>query len=175
MVAIVVILAATVSVFLLGSIEDISQSGPNVADKTGDFVINEDYYRDNQFVRITHSGGEAVAVEELEIVVRATGPSLDTSARLVDLPVDDTTVDSKNIEGNTDLIDKGLATQTIQEDDSNVWSAGRTIEFRINTGEADFRIDENNTGPEADTLEVIIVHTPSGTIISQNTFRPNPF
>lgn len=172
MVAIVVILAATVSVFFLGIVESTNEPGPNVADTTGEFVVDESYFGDNQIVRIEHVAGEGVAVEEIEIVVQATGPSLDTTARLVDLPVDDTTIDTKNIEENTDLIDKGLAVQTIQEDDPNIWSVGRTIEFRINTGEADFRIDAYNTDPEADELEVIIIHTPSNAIISEQTFRP---
>ena len=169
---IVVILSATASVFFLGLAEGVNEPAPNVADTNGKFVVDDPDARDNQIVRITHIAGEGVAVEEIEIIVRATGPSLGTTARLVDLPVDDTTVDSKNIEGNTDLIDKGLAVQTIQEGDSNVWSVGRTIEFRVSTGEADFRIDENNTGPEADKLELIIVHTPSNAIISEHTFRP---
>ena len=54
----------------------------------------------------------------------------------------------------------------------DTWSPGRTVEFRINTGDADFRIDENNTGPEADELEVFIVHTQSNAIISEHTFAP---
>jgi len=52
-------------------------------------------------------------------------------------------------------------------DGINVWSAGQTITFRINTSTADFREGET---PDADELEVVIVHTPSGSIISQNTF-----
>lgn len=55
----------------------------------------------------------------------------------------------------------------ITSDGIDVWSAGQTITFRINTGTADFRKGET---PDADEVEVVIVHTPSGTIISQNTF-----
>ena len=53
--------------------------------------------------------------------------------------------------------------------DSNVWAAGDTVTFRINTGEADFRDGED---PEADKLEVTIIHTESNAILSENTFTP---
>ena len=174
MVAIVVILAATVSVSFLGVAEDSIEPAPNVADTTGEFAVTPpgETAGSKQIVRITHIAGEGVAVSELEIVVRASGPSLDTTARLVSLPADDTTVDGKNIEGNKGLITKNKAVQVIQEDDSNVWSAGQTIAFRINTGEADFREPPKGGNPNADELEVIIVHTPSNAIISENTFRP---
>lgn len=171
MVAIVVVLVATASVFIFGSIGGLNEPAPFIADTTGEFVIDNSQPGDNQIVQVTHRGGDGVAVEEIEIIVRASGPSLDTEARLVDLPAEDTTIDSKNIEGD-ELFDTSDAVQIIQEEDSNVWSAGDTITFRINTGDADFRIEENNTGPEADTLEVMIIHTPSNAIISEHTFTP---
>jgi flagellin-like protein len=172
MVAIVVILVTTASVFIFDSSGGLNEPAPFVADTTGEFVIDNSQAGDNQIVQVTHRGGDGVAVDEIEIIVRASGPSLDTEARLVDLPADDTTIDNKNIEGNVDLIDTSDAVQIIQEDDSNVWSAGDTITFRINTGDADFRIERYNTDPEADTLEVMIVHTPSNAIISEHTFTP---
>jgi hypothetical protein len=55
----------------------------------------------------------------------------------------------------------------IADDGVNVWSAGDTIQFRINTGAADF-----SDGGNADTLEVTIVHTPSNSILSEHTFTP---
>ena len=180
MVAIVVILAATVSVFFLDTVEDINEPAPNVADTTGDFEPESDGYRNNQIVRITHIAGEGVPVEELEIVVRASGPGVDAEARLINLPADGLTLDNKNFaDGDpNNLIDNGGSTQNnvIISDGIDVWSAGQTITFRINTGSisrgegADFREDPN--GPEADRLEIIIVHTPSRSIISQNTFTP---
>lgn len=163
MVAIVVILAAVLSAFVLDSTERLNDPAPNVADTTGEFVIDETDAIDNQFVRITHTAGDSVAVEEIEIVVRADAPDDDDfpkEARLIDLPDPPDETDPDNI----------------IDDDINIgfdmWSSGRTIEFRINTGSADFRIDENNTGPEADELEVLIVHTPSNSILSEHTFTP---
>ena len=178
MVAIVVILAATVSMFFFNVVENINEPGPNVADTTGEFAVTPpgENAGSKQIVRITHIAGEGVAVEELEIVVRASGPDddLPIEGRLVNLPADGSKFDDENFdtEDADNLIDRGgnSKNNVIISDGIDVWSAGQTITFRINTGAADFREDPN--GPEANELEVVIVHTPSGTIISQNTFTP---
>jgi hypothetical protein len=103
---------------------------------------------------------------------------------LVDLPGDGfftRSLDDSNIDGDDDLISGGFqSARIIVVDDSNTWSAGDTIQFEINVGSdgfdegADFRDppDLENDDAEADKLEVIIVHTPSDTIISEHTFRP---
>ncbi len=174
MVATVVILAATVSVFALDFGERINQPAPFAADTTGEFEPETDEFRTNQIVQITHRGGDSVAVEEVEIIVRASGPGLDTEARLVDLPATDRYI-TDNIQGNVGLIDSDSAIvpmEIITDDGPNVWSAGDTIQFRISTGEADFRDPPKSGNPDADTLEVIIIHTPSDAIISENTFTP---
>ena len=171
MVAIVVILAATASVFFFDVAGSVTEPAPNVADTTGEFEVADGRAGDKQLVKITHIAGDGVRVNELEIVVRATGPGVDTDARLVDLPADGSSFENKNFaDGDPDnLIDDGDSTKNsvIISDGIDVWSAGQTITFRINTGTADFR---NGETPDADELEVVIVHTPSGTIISQNTF-----
>jgi flagellin-like protein len=172
-VAVVVILVATVSIFVFGFTGVITEPAPNVADTTGEFVIDQDDAEDNQIVRIKHIAGDSVDVENIEIIVRASGPDVDTEARLVDLPGDGfftRSLADSNIDGNDDLIDQGFeSARIIVVDDPNTWTAGTTIEFRINTGNADFREGES---PEADELEVIIVHTPSNAIISEQTFTP---
>jgi flagellin-like protein len=177
MVAVVVILAAIVSVAAFGFVSDINEPAPNVADTTGEFELETDAFQSNQIVRIIHRGGDSVAVEEIEIIVRASGPGVDTEARLVDLPAEDWSIDSNNVQGDKDLIDSTsrspggskIQNQVIVSADSNVWSAGDTIQFRIKTGIADFRPGED---PDADELEVLIVHTPSNAIISEHTFTP---
>lgn len=182
MIAIVVVLAATVSVFFFGVAGDINEPAPNIADTTGEFTVTPpgETAGNNQIVRITHIAGESISINEVEIIVRASGPEVDAEARLVDLPTDSyfsTAVDSSNVQGY-DMIDRGSSApnQVIIPADSNTWMAGDTIQFRIKTGTtstpegADFRDDPD--GPEADKLEVIIIHTPSNAIISENTFRP---
>jgi FlaG/FlaF family flagellin (archaellin) len=66
--AVVVILASTVSIFVLQLGEDVSDSGPNVV-----FEIEYDYFDDgvpkNDSVRITHTGGDVLDRERLEVVI----------------------------------------------------------------------------------------------------------
>lgn len=177
MVAIVVILAAVLSVIVLDFSEDLDDPAPNVEDTTGEFELKTEAFQSNQIVRITHIAGDNIPVEEMEIIVQVSGPDVNTQVRLVDLPAEDWSIDSSNMQGDKDLIDSTSRTpsgakiqnQVIVSADSNVWSAGDTIQFRIKTGTADFREGED---PDADELEVIIVHAPSNTIISENTFRP---
>lgn len=61
-VAIVIILAATVSVFFLGVTEDINEPAPNVADTTGEFEVGS-ADSDNQVVQITHIAVDNVNVK----------------------------------------------------------------------------------------------------------------
>ncbi|QUJ74734.1 type IV pilin N-terminal domain-containing protein (plasmid) [Haloarcula marismortui ATCC 33800] len=171
MVAIAVILAATIATFVLGFAEDVHNPAPSVGQTSGEFVAGGD--RDQQVVRITHVAGDSVAVENIEIIVRASGPGVDTEARLVDLP---STASSKllneNIDGNDDLIDqRSGSTKLIADDGTDVWSAGETIEFRVNSGTADFRDGET---PAANELEVDIVYvdSESSATLFEETFRP---
>lgn len=179
MVAIVVVLAATVSVFFLDVAGDINEPAPNVADTTGEFAVTPpgETAGSNQIVRIEHIAGEDVAVEEIEIIIRASGPTLDTEARLVNLPTDSyfsNAIDSSNIQGDDLIIDttNSPPNQVIIPADSNTWGAGDTIQFRISVGGADFREPPQTGNPDADELEVIVIHTSSNAIISENTFRP---
>jgi FlaG/FlaF family flagellin (archaellin) len=168
MVAVVVILAATASVFIFDTGGSLNEPAPNIADTTGEFVPGS--APDQQLVRITHRGGDNVAVEEIEIIVRASGPGVDTDARLVDLPAEGQFM-TDNINGNVDLIDSRTSTANIiEEDSSNTWTASTTIQFRISITTADF--EEPPSYDDADRLEVITVHTPSNAIISEHTFTP---
>jgi len=177
MVAVLIVLAAAISVTFLGVTEDINEPAPNVADTTGEFIPGGG--GDEQVVRITHTAGDSVGVENIEIIVRASGPSVDEEVRLIDLPGDGfftRSLADENIEGNDDFIDQGgthpllgySGDQVIVVEDSNVWTASDTIQFSVNSGEADFREGES----EADELEVIIVHTPSNAILSEHMFTP---
>ena len=174
MVAIVVVLAVSASVLFVNITEDIKKPAPIIGDSTGEFRVAPPGERagNRQIVQITHVAGDSIPVEELELIVRASGPNLEKESRLVALPSDDSTIDQNNIEGD-DIIDEGGPDdRVIVEDvpaDDNVWEPGETIEFRIITSEADFRKGQS---PHADVLEVIIVHTPSDTVILEDTFSP---
>lgn len=171
-VAIVVILAATVSVAFLDVAGTLQEPAPNVADTTGEFEAGGDL--DQQLVQITHIAGENVALDELEIIVRANGNNMDdTQVRLVNLPPRLSTFDTENYEGNEGLVSGFGVSSGVLFDGSSTQTTGESIVFRVPVGEADFRDDPSErTGPEANELEVIIVHTPSNAIISEHTFRP---
>jgi len=192
MVAIVVILAATASVFFLDSAEVISEPAPNVADTTGEFEVGS-AAADNQVVRITHLGGDSVAIREVEIIVRASGPGADlpTGVRLINLPgtggcsrgLANENIQGLNTESDSDFITQsgGCFFETdyegdkiIIDADSDTWGAGDTIQFSVSAtgGGADFRDPPDKPDREADELEVQIIHTPSNAIISEHTFRP---
>jgi len=165
LVAIAVILAAVVSVFALGVAEDVDDAGPTVSESSGEFVAGGD--TTDQVVRISHVAGDDVPVDTIEIVVRAT--DCDTEARLVDLPSTGTanTIDSSNVAGDASLIDNGpgRAGELIGSDTNNVFSAGETIEFRVAVGGCDFRVAGN------DSLTVLVVHTPSDSILIRQELR----
>lgn len=167
MVAIVVILAAVLSVPVLDFAEDLNDPAPNMGTTTGEFEPELDY-PDNQIVRIIHTGGEGVALDKLEMVVRASGDSTDKQVRLVNLPPDLSTFDDDSYEGNDGLVSGQGVSDGVLFDGSSTWAAGQSIKFRIPTGEADFRGED----PDADELKVIIVHTRSNAIIAEHTFRP---
>jgi flagellin-like protein len=182
MVAIVVILAVVISTFALGFAENFSDPAPTVGDTTGEFAVGSD--GDEQVVRITHVAGDNIDISNVEIIIRISGPDVNTEARLVDLPGDgffDRTLADKNIkkEDNINLINQVgdrfggpyEGDQVIVVDDDNTWSAGDTIQFSLNGDEANFG-ESPDSGDDADTLEVIIVHTPSNTILSEHTFTP---
>ena len=179
-VAIVVILAATISVTVLDTTEEINEPAPNVAETSGEFTTADGIAGDEQVVQVTHVAGDDVDVEDLEIVVQAAGPDSDlpTEARLINLPTDGSAIESSNIQGDEDLIDQsslppggsGPANLVITSEDSNVWAAGDTIQFRIAVSGADFRDPPIGGNPEADELEITIVHNPSDAIIFEDTF-----
>lgn len=165
LVAIVVILAAVVSVFALGVSEDVRDPGPAISESSGEFVAGGD--RTDQVVRLSHVAGEDVPVESIEIVIRA--PDCDTEARLVDLPStgDANTIDDANIEGDDSLIDtrNGEAGELIGSATNNVFTAGETIEFRVAVEGCDFGEAGN------DSLTVMVVHTPSDSILIKKELR----
>ncbi len=61
--------------------------------------------------------------------------------------------------------------QVIVVDDDNTWSAGDTIQFSLNGDLFDFG-ESPDSDTDADTLEVVIVHTPSNSILAEHTFTP---
>jgi FlaG/FlaF family flagellin (archaellin) len=107
MVAIVVILAATVSVFALGFTDEANQPGPVVGQSTGTLEPNPPGSgSDNGFVRIRHVASNTIQTADMETVVDATDACRNWG-RLVNIPVDGysgNAIGSTNIEGD-DIFD----------------------------------------------------------------------
>lgn len=165
-VAIVVVLAAVVSVFVLGLGEDVEDQGPIVGRSTSEFVGDRSG-SDDQIVRITHRAGDAVPVSEMEIAVRACGQS----ERIVNLPAPTTRTTSTptflpfdvgNFEYGSGLLSQGQPGQewdagVLHEDTSDTFVAGSSFEFRIKNGAC--RLDPG------DEVSVRVVHTPTNSVV----------
>lgn len=166
MVGVAVVIAVPVVVLGFGFVEDIPDSNPNVGRSTGEFVAGSS--GTDQVVRITHIAGDSIRVENIEILVFAR--DCNTQARLVDLPGDgyfSYTLSDDNIEGNTDLISQGFDADNqgpIYVEEDPVWDPGETISFRVAVSGCDFRLAENSE------LEVLIVHTDTGSVLIEETF-----
>lgn len=165
LVAVVVILAATLSVFALGMTGEESQPGPVVGESSAELVRDRPG-ADDQVVRITHVAGDPVAVSEMEVAVRACGKR----ARIVDLPAPTTRsastptyfpFDDGNFEGDEELLSEGTVGQTwsagvLHEDTTDTFAGGTSFEFRITNGACSL-----NAG---DRVDVRVVHTPTNTV-----------
>lgn len=180
MVIITVIMATIVSTFAFGFTTALDAPAPVVSETSSEFVPGAA----EQEVLITHVAGDSVSVENMEIVVRATGPGVDTETRLINLPAENSDLDSVNIEGDSGIVAEGTGSkgasdpnQVVIEDsptDNNRWEAGETIQFEINVGGADFREPSGRTGPEANELEIVVIYTDeeSSAILAAEKFSP---
>lgn len=166
LVAIVVILAATISVLALGFTDERNEPGPVVGTSSAEFVGDKSG-ADDQIIRITHLGGDPVDVAEMEIAVRACGKS----ARIGNLPAPTNRTsstptyfpfDEGNFERNTNLLSEGTVGQSwnasvLHEDTGNTFASGLSFEFRIKNGACSL--------DAGDQVDVRVVHTPTETVM----------
>ncbi|MFB6083788.1 MAG: type IV pilin [Halorientalis sp.] len=157
LVAVVVILAATISVFTLGFTDDANQPGPVVGQSSGELVYDRPG-SDDQIVRLTSVAGDSLDVSQLEIAVDATD-ACGKQSRIVNLPTN--TLGSENYKGD-DIFDY-YSPDGGQLDTSadGTWSAGETVTFRIASTECKL-----NSG---DTIIVRVVHTPTNSVVIKET------
>lgn len=164
LVAIAVILAATISVFVLDFGEQTTEAGPVVGESSGTFEAFQSG-SDEQIVRIRHISGDSVPTEEMEVVVDASD-ACGKRARLVNLPLgsvgNDNKIDDGNVEGD-DIFDtrNGIIQHGALNDET--YDAGSVIRFRIKKGACEVDRD--------DTLVVRVVHTPTNAIVLKETLR----
>ncbi|WP_082222473.1 type IV pilin [Halorubrum halophilum] len=162
MVAIVVILAATISVYGLGFADDITRPGPLVGQSSGELVSQDG--NDGGIVRIRHIAGDTVQVRNMEIVVDAT-EACGKQSRLVGLPATSgNSISDSNIEGD-DIFDEGSYNSDRTPDKNAIhrseYATGDEIAFRIPS--TDCSIDRG------EEIEVRVVHTPTNSVIITQT------
>ena len=163
LVALVAVLAA--GVFAAGAaVESLDDPPPSVVADADDVVAAcSGCGSADQVVRLSHRGGDAVALAETDLVVDLPGHDLRT--RLVDLPLPHNCLPDSHVEG-PDLFDgrcgrvAGSVT-AVGADDDGVWSAGETLSVRLSEGAV--RLDPG------DEVVVRLVHTPSGTTVTERT------
>jgi flagellin-like protein len=154
LVAVVVILASVLSVFVFDVGQQLRSPGPTVSQSSGELVRNVPG-GDDQTIRLTHEAGDSVTVSDIEIVVDATD-ACDARVRLVDLPT--SRIRNENYEGD-DIIDNravGIG-GAIDTSEDGVWSSGDEIRFRLASSECNLA--------SGDEVIVRIVHTPSNSVI----------
>lgn len=157
-VAIAVVLAATISVFVLDFGEEVEETAPVVGQSSGEFQAF-DSGNDEQIVTIRHVAGDDIPVEEMEVAVSATCKDGTKRGRLVDLPVDGRSIDyNDNVEGE-DIFD--TSSEWFWGDlgalKSESFTAGEKIEFRIKKGGCEV--------PQDGTVTVRVIHVPTNAVV----------
>jgi len=175
MVAIVLILAATISVTTLGYGENIRDTSPVVGQSTGELEpVNGG---NGGIITVVHEAGDSVEVENIEIVVDATD-ACGRQARVVNLPASFPGQyygarqfdDDVNFQGDVDLFAQGFAfggeewdarllmdtTENSFDSPDNTFTAGDSFQLRISA------VCELTSG---DQVNLDVVHVPSNSII----------
>ncbi|QIO23765.1 type IV pilin [Haloarcula sp. JP-L23] len=168
LVALVVVLAASVTAATVGYASDLRGPAPTVAQSSGEFeryATGGGRYTD-QIVRVTHLAGDPLRVADLELVVDASD-ACGKSGRLVNLPAtgDDLRPTDEYVRGDDvfdnayDAVEGPIGTGDV--DDDGTWSAGETAQFRLATSECPLDAGERFT--------VRLVHTPTGAVLVEES------
>lgn len=159
-ISIVVILAATVSVFALGFIDEVNEPGPIVGQSSGELVAQDG--DDGGKVNITHIAGDTLSVSNLEIAVNAQD-ACGKSSRLLNLPASggDARPTDEFVRGD-DVFDNSFNSVggPIGEAGGQ-WQAGETATFRLASSEC-----ELNSG---EIITVRVAHTPTNSVVIKQT------
>jgi flagellin-like protein len=162
LVAVVVVLASTVSVVAFGFADDVARPGPVVGESTGTFVEQDG--DTGGIVRLTHVAGDTIQVSDIEVAVDADCSGTTRRGRLVGLPattgndIDDDQIEGANIFDQRSLNRFGGGALLQRS-----YSAGDTIVFRIPASKCD--IDDGAT------VGVRVVHTPTNAVVIDRELR----
>lgn len=166
LVAMVLIVAATVGWAGLGFSEQIREPAPNVAESSGKLIADTDV--NGQIVKMTHISGDSIDVKNIEIAVTAKTDDSRKKARIINLPLDYGTPTGNPIQPKNLKYDEGSMIAkaggsydhgVLHEDNKNVFDAGSAFAFRIKSGSSGIVL---NSG---DTVTVRVIHLPSKSVI----------
>lgn len=167
-VAIVVVLAASLSPFVLGLAGDVAEPAPNVADSAATYERGSGYSCDNNVVRLTHNGGDTVRLSETRTVVRLPD-SGGKRATITGVPVSGSSLSAADYSDPDGILTTGSCVGGEAADGgTGGWSARSSFSFRLSAGASGGDIDPG------DTIEVRVVHEPSDAIIVDHSIRVQP-
>ena len=164
LVAVVVVLAATVSVFALGVTEEIRSPPPTVSDSSAEYLTGSTTC-DTDIVRLTHAAGDAVDLSETRTVVRLPD-SGGTEATITGFPTDGSTLDADEHDDPDNILYSGGCVGGEADGGSGGsgrWSVGTSFSFKLNSGGGTGDIDPG------DTIEVLVVHDPSNAVVVEHS------
>jgi len=159
MVAIVVILAATISMFALGFANEADRPGPIVGQSSGELVPQDG--NDDGIVRINHIAGDTIQVSNMEVVVDASD-ACGKQGRLVNLPVPSSgnDIEQSNIRGDDIFDQRAYGFDAVPGPNAihrSEYAAGDEIAFRITGGPCSIG--------QRDKITVRVVHTPTNSVV----------
>jgi len=167
LVAVVVILAATLSVFALDFLSGLDEPAPAIAESSGEFLPQDGF--EGGVVQLTHLAGDSVPVSDIEISVRAGCDSGTRQGRMVNLPAgagNDISAADGQIEGDNIFDERSLNSIDNAVDGisnggallhNDEYTAGETTIFRIPASKCTL-----TAGSE---ISVRVVHAPSQAVI----------
>jgi len=156
LVAVAVAAAATVGSVALDASDRLGERTPSTARSTGAFETGPSVGCGDNVVRVIHEGGEPIPADAIEVVVRV--PERDASARLVELPVDGTSLDPENVVGDKRNVVYDNCVGGVVANGGERWIAGREIAVELNAG--------GGTATPGDEIEVVIVHEPTDAVVA---------
>jgi len=166
LVAMVLLVAATVGWAGLGFSEQLREPAPNIAESNGKLIADSGY--SGQIIEIRHVAGDSVNVKNMEVAVTAETGDERKTARIVGLPLDygsptGNPIQPRNLKyGDESIIARsggGYDHGVLHEDNRNVFDAGSAFAFRIKSTGSGITL---NSG---DTVTVRVIHTPSNSVI----------
>lgn len=164
LVAVVVVLAATISVYTLGATEEIRSPPPAVSDSSAEYLTGS-LSCDDDIVKLTHRAGDPVDLSETRTIVRL--PDSDRKeATITGFPTDGSTLDNQtDVDDPHNILSDNCVGGEADggSGGSGRWAVGDSFSFKLNSGGGTGDI---NAG---DTIEVIVVHDPSDAVVVRHS------